>query len=63
MTEGDGPKYKSEDVSKQETSDPNKRGKAQLFVADAPKKPALGGKGLDSNAVYEAQSGMSCFSC
>lgn len=40
------------------------RGKAHLVVGDAPKKPKFGGKGLDSNAVYEAQSttGICCLS-
>lgn len=46
---------KSADVV-QDNAPKTTRGKAQLVVGDAPKKPKFGGKGLDNNAVYEAQN-------
>ena len=35
----------------------DKRGSPELVVADAPNKPTFGGKGLQSDTVYQYQNG------
>ena len=52
-----GGTQRSEDVKPNEQGLSDRRGKAQLVVGEAPKRPTAGGKGLDSNAVYERDAG------